>query len=402
MTDQLTVGRLTLWEGPAIPVRSSGRSGYRPTVTFTGQDGSPPGTLARLAALREDLELLAGQDEVVPIVPTRKGAVAGFYRITDAGAEVRRHQTTEVLDWSVSAELVSRGGPAGELRSSLIGADRTNTHPSTSGGGTPWHAPSSGAALWTQGATTPSTLDRTSAGGLVTVRRNLDDGAEPSWTVAPSGYYAGAAYVESAGVVRHAEGIAADVADWELGNGLVRLAAVSGAAATFSGYDGTDYESARRIRYLIAGVDQGAPTGVVVLRNAAHAASVRLLWPRGAVDLTVRRGAFHVAVTARSQVAAVLTVQVEDSDTGTSDLGGAITRSANDTDGNRWVLGTAGTVTPNTGGGWTGLDSPSGLEWSMFAGHELAGSGAASGNDALDLLAQWIADRAELVRGATR
>ncbi len=78
----------------------------------------------------------------------------------------------------------------------------------------------------------------------------------------------------------------------------------------------------------------------------------------------------------------------------------AIRDSADDGDGNRWVIAAADVSTVDTTNG--GLDMASAASHSFMLGFEIGGSGADGNNDADALCRQYLADLTENVQATLR
>ena len=78
----------------------------------------------------------------------------------------------------------------------------------------------------------------------------------------------------------------------------------------------------------------------------------------------------------------------------------AVRDSANDGDGNRWIVAAADVATVDTTNG--GLDMASAASHSFMLGFEIGGSGADSDNNANALCRQYLADLTENVQATLR
>jgi hypothetical protein len=153
-------------------------------------------------------------------------------------------------------------------------------------------------------------------------------------------------------------------------------------------------------------VDDSSFVAATILRNDPEAATVRVMaqgastGSRYIIDLTLRRGSRFVEGYIQRPSSGEITV-VTDVLTAFTDLTatGYVRETANDADGNRAVVGSARAVTSHAQGGITKLAV---VSLDFFLGSEIAGTGAVSGDAAVDLRNQYIAAMAEKVKVARR
>jgi hypothetical protein len=145
-----------------------------------------------------------------------------------------------------------------------------------------------------------------------------------------------------------------------------------------------------------------AITSFAIVRNDPELVVVRFEAPRNtsagtgrrAVTLSLRRGAFHCSGVMTSDASATLKLERASTDAGTSITGG-LRDSANDGDGNRWVMSCPDTMTKDTTNGAISLAAST--QFKFMLGYELGGSGASTGNAASNLINQYLAHVSERV-----
>jgi len=177
----VTVGRLTLREGFTLTAARNASTGDR-TLTMTGEESSPPNTLAEVAQRQEDLLGLLGR--YVPVTFTDKTDHNGFYLVNDVDAGPLTNWGNEVVkfSWQIQA---TRVGPenAVDVSSRVTGVARTNDFGLS---GERWHAPAASAyAYFTGVGSQPSgSVARAIAdGGQLVVYRGVPASASPRWGV---------------------------------------------------------------------------------------------------------------------------------------------------------------------------------------------------------------------------
>lgn len=385
----------------------AGRSASRVrTVTLDGEVSAPPLTERQAELYREAIVALADSDEPEPLVFTLNPDLTGWYRVLRSTAKLRRHDDGAddivQVQWTLHLERLGSTLSDCSLESQLVGATRANDH--GIGTGERWHAlPSVAVAPW-YGSSSPSELTRSGTFGVsVKVFRDIpaDVPARYGLTPAAAQLYCPLVII-SESVVKVGQSGAVDAADWSVTNSLLRVRHSTSEAFRFAISDGvTGWDSELDYRVRLGTTALGVPDSVQVLQNAIHTASVRLTWTVVGVgivtcDLTMRRGAHHVAFVLRTNSAATLRMEVNEA--AATARTGYVEDTADDADGNRWLIGSPETNTTSSSGSWTGLQETSTLVFDGYVGMELGGSAAASGNEGDDIRDQYLEDRAELVR----
>lgn len=404
----ITLNRLGLWESPltAVDERRDGAGGS--SVTLAGQESAPPLTVAQLTARHDDLLELAGR-ELVAVTFGLKDDRDGFYRVASAGSALTRHTSVALAaTWRLELERWGRGPADVELEAALVGALRSNAHPTTSGGGSIWHAPPVGHFAYHHATASPTTLGRVGQEGTVTVYRGLlAANGSPRWLCNAGHYVSGGCRITADGLVRSGLYVPGYPSSWSMGNTLVRIGQASaGAELLLEVWDsGAWVTLSERLRVAVGfGARDGTTSDAfTVLRNDPEVTAVRLLWDnspaRTTLDLTLRRGARHLACVIRHRTTDTLGIQLYDAGSAaTADQGGWVERASDDANGNRWVIGTARPVVGVSSGSYRGIGEAAVATFAGYVGCEFAGSAAVAGDGGGDLLAQYVEDRAEFVR----
>jgi len=395
----VTVGRLTLREGFTLTAARNASTGDR-TLTMTGEESSPPNTLAEVAQRQEDLLGLLGR--YVPVTFTDKTDHNGFYLVNDVDAGPLTNWGNEVVkfSWQIQA---TRVGPenAVDVSSRVTGVARTNDFGLS---GERWHAPAASAyAYFTGVGSQPSgSVARAIAdGGQLVVYRGVPASASPRWGVTLTNYQRGRVRVLLAGVERTGANLSASAASgsWSLENALVRVGQAASATFTVSAWDGSTWD-AIDWNVSVTGSATGGLTSwdaVTVLRNDYELGTVRLVKAtagasgvgRAILDLTLRRGSRFVEATLQTDASTTVGVYRSTNEAGTAPAsGGHVTATANDAAGNRYVVIAPRTFTAMTTVG--GITKSAATRLDFGIGSVVGGSAAPSGDSASAMVAQYL------------
>lgn len=366
-------------------------------LALTGQESSPPQAVAAVHAVH--LNVLGLQGTTVPIVPTDKTELTGYYTVTDGQSDLLNvaHDSVVVSSWQLGlTRLGTERDVEFESRIPLVARSTELAGVSA----VFWHAPPPAASSYYTGATVPAgTVTRQSAEGAVTVYTGLPTVVAPRWTCPAAGYMAGSARVLLDGIQRAGLQTAAS-SSWEVSNGLVQVTG-SGASLTVSAWSGTAWVSAKGYTPTVAGAALTGTPEVTLLRNDPEQVTIRLSYPvapgRVTVDLSLRRGSRFVTGVMKRQAAATLGVTRTAAEAASAVTGG-LRATTVDTDGNRFVMGSSRTLTTTTTTATIAKASVTSLDF--FLGHEIGGS-PASGDAFANLLAQYLGhsgDRTRTVR----
>ena len=391
----ITLGRLTLTEGPIVAEKGGGRS-----LSLAGMEAVPP--LASQAAVRARAEgLLAYVGACVPVSFTHQSHRDGWYRIDSASADETTWHDFTAVRWKL--ELDRLGLPAEvEVESRLIGGNRQHVSAATA---ELWHAAPVGADSYYVGTAAPGYVDRVGAGGTVRVYRALAAGANPRWSVAPAASLLGAAALTVNGIAATGLTCADTPASWSLSNGLIKIEPRTGTGTLLlSSYLTAGYGTAKAFDIKRGTTSLAAAQHITILRNDPAEAVIRLTWShapgRTTADLSLKRGARFVAVHLQ-QYAAPSALRVDDNGAGgtvTNQLtaAGYIASTTSDGDGNRWVIGTP--LAAGAAGGFGLAASVAALSLPAYIGCVRGGASPASGDAAADVNAQYLGAPSETER----
>lgn len=399
----LRVGRVTVtcpWE-----VSTKTNAATR-VVTLSGQSAAntfQPLTQPEIRAQAESLLSYAGQ--TVPVTFSGFPHLDGWYTVGAPGADESTWRDFTSIEWAVDLTLVGRSGSV-EVESRLVGGNRVHA---SSAVAELWHAPAVGATGYQAGSGAPGYVDRVGASGTVRVFRGIPGGTNPRWASPLATALSGAAQVTVASDVLTGTYCADSPADWSIDNGLLRVQPRT-AAGTFlvSSYLTSGWGTAKVFDVKRNGVSLGAATNVTVIRNDPCECVLRLTWDhapgRSTVDLGVKRGARHVALTCQ-QSNVTGPWRVDDNAFGgtVSDqlsAAGYITTTSDDADGNRWLIG-ATAASAAAGGFGLAASSPAAV-LAGFIGVVRGGASAVAGDTAPVVNAQYLGTPGEVERVITR
>lgn len=399
----ITIGRLTLREVFEVDAGVDASTGMR-SMTLRGQESNPPLTMAQMRARQEDILGLRGR--FVQITFTHKPDHDGFYVIADASAgQVNWTGEVAVVPWSIRANYV---GPANavDVESRVTQVIRSNVYGQT---GEFWHAPAASSTSYFTGvAAAPSgAVVRTGEDSSITAWRDIPASTNPRWEVSLGNYPLGRSRV----IVNDAERTPVNLtipssATWSQENELVQITiGGSGSTLNVASWGGTWESKTWDVSVgaeLLAGTDVKA---VTVLRNDFEVTTVRLLWDsnpgRHTMDLSLRRGSRFVEGYLQTTSADTLSILRDTTEAGTSPASAAyVTATADDADGNRYIVGSGKLFTANTVTGGLAASAVTSLDF--FIGSVVGGSAAQSGDQAADLRDQYIGVMPETTMGVRR
>lgn len=360
----------------------------------------------------DDLRGLDGA--LIPVLFSDKAFLSGFFRVSKVDlshwsypGNIGRRQV--VLTAKVGLDRVGVDTDV-DFESRLSGAQtRSNVYSLT---GRRWHVAPAGHFGYSVAGTVPTQLTLTGEDGPVTLYTNFTVGANPRWMcrVEDYGRYR-TRFIDATGRERSGTHIRLAPAGWPIGpsgwqvhNGLVRVR--HDANGLFVAvHDGTKWAEKRYWLYAdtaVSAVPLGSPDALSVIRNEYEAVTVRLGWTgppsagRVEVDLTVRRGARWVEGYFKSTYFSLKQVAKAAAEASTASSG-YIAATAGDANGQRYILGAAGSFAGNT--------SLNTIASSTFALDFMIGavvSGAPSGDLATDLMARYLGTTAERVEAVPR
>jgi len=392
----LQLGRTTLRETFTVTETASSDA---LTLDVDGQESTPPLTRAVLVARHDNIRCLQ-QGTPIAVTWTDKPERNGYYASRGTSAALREYVNDTVTStWKVSLDRLGAVGEV-DLQSRLTGVVRANDFSLT---GETWHAPPIGHTTYYTGATSPSTVTRTSADGTMTVYRSVPANTSPKWGCDPSSYLAGRVRINDTAAAT-GTGFEIEGTDqplpataWTMGNGLVNITPTASAGVIdVQAYTGGAWHS-KQWNVTIAGSGVAAWDTATVLRNDPEQCILRLTAPRSpgraTLDLTLRRGSRFVEGYLQSGAASTLAVYLRTSETNTSfAASGYVVATGNDADGNRFAAGSARTFTAHANGG---ISKTSTATLDFWLGVVAGGGSAVSGDAATDLRNQYIGALAE-------
>lgn len=357
-----------------------------------GQEAHPPRTRARVEAAHDNIRSLPGR--IVPVTLTDKSELSGFYLATGARSNLHKWANGKVQTATWEVDLVRLGSSRDvEIESRMVQLARTDT---LTGVQTPvfWHAPAVGTKTYYTGSTVPtSTITRQSEDGPIPVHLGVP-AVSPRWTVDAVDFMKGAVRLEFVGE-RRIGTTTPPLATWEMSNGLVRVSPGNAGSFSVACWDAAAWRSVKSYQIAVSGAALTDQPEVTVLRNTPEDVGIRLTFPgspgRTTVDLSLRRGSRFVTGVIKRHSAATLRIQRTEAEAATEVTGGLRATTA-DADGNRFVLGSASTVTTSLA--TAHIAKATTTEFDFFAGHEVDASPQV-GDAFADLLAQYLGNTAE-------
>lgn len=394
----VTLGRIPLRE--VFAVSESG--GDDRSLDLEGQESYPPLTRAQVIARHDGINsLIPGQ--CIPVTWTDKPERSGYYTVKSASSTYTEYRTDMVTaDWKVSLDRVGSDSET-DLQSRLTGAVRLNDFSLT---GERWHAPPIGHYGYYTGATNATTMTRTGADGTMTVYRGVPAAISPKWGCPPTSYLTGRVRVTTTSSQEvYGVDVPLAAAGWALTNGFVNVTPSASASFDVQAYTSGAYHS-KLWNVSAAGSGSSITTwdGATLLRNDPEMCIVRLvkgLNPgRATLDLTLRRGSRTVEGYLQTGTAATLAAYRSALETNTSfAASGYVTATGNDSDGNRFAVGSARSFTAHTNGG---VIKSSATSMDFWIGVVAGGGSAVSGDAATDLRNQYVSCMPEAIYGVRR
>ncbi|MFI1166570.1 hypothetical protein ACH4UM_23940 [Streptomyces sp. NPDC020801] len=388
-----------------IPLRETfvaTEAGGDRSLDLSGQESNPPLTRAQVIARHDGINaLIPGQ--VMPVTFTDKPERNGYYAVKSASSTYTEYLGEVVTaDWKVSLDRIGSDAET-DLQSRLTGAVRLNDFSLT---GERWHAPPIGHYGYYTGSTNPSTMTRTTADGTITVYRGVPANVSPRWGCPPTSYLSGRVRATTTGGQEvYGTDVPLAATGWALSNGLVNVTTSASATLDVQAYTGSAWHS-KLWNVSVAGSGSSIPSwdGATLLRNDPEMAILRLvkgLNPgRATLDLTLRRGSRFVEGYLQTGTSATLAAYRSTLETNTSfAASGYVTATANDSDGNRFAVGSARSFSAHTNGG---LTKTSATAMDFWIGAVAGGGSAVSGDAATDLRNQYTACMPEAVYGVRR
>lgn len=398
------VGRLILRETYTAESKYNQNTGNA-SISLAGQESAPPLSRVELMQRREDITTMVGA--FVSITLENKPELDGFYVVQDSGASL--------IDWTMASDVSGRErgyfdwtlqltsiGPdnAVDLESRVSSPGRDNDFNLS---GVTWHAPAGGAYGYTP---VPSgSVSRETSEGPIAVYLGIPAGRTPRWAVHVEDYQNGRArFYDGDGLERSGTGLR--IPDtWALDNGLIQVDSELNISAYVSGGMGTPPQAINVSRGVSGGPGM-VFDAVTVLRNDYELVTVRGMDTRSPsgrtlVDLTLRRGSRFLELFVQTDSSSVLGVSAAVAENGTMPVsGGYVVSTANNSSGNKLIVGSARLFTGNLG--HVGLYANNVTQLDAYVGYVMGGTSAQDGDEAPDLQAQYIGAMAETTTGVRR
>lgn len=296
-------------------------SGFRESSTWTSDEGHQieitgfirSTSLANTNAIRTELLATVDYGAVIPVTWTQDPTIDGWYYLraanVDGAAETRSLDGAGFYGFNLTLARLG-GKDEVNFQSKFTGNVLTNKKETA---GTPisdataapyWCLPLS--FIHVDGVTSVSLDQRESEDGNIRVWRDMTRSDAPTWAIAPTDYYDGAARIKTSGVTRAGYHTGADaITDWELSNGLVKLTSTgSNLDLDLGVYDGATWDPDKTFLLREGGSNHWTRSKFSILRNDPEACAVRLYGYRGAatrwlaIDLQLRRGSHFVTAFA--------------------------------------------------------------------------------------------------------
>lgn len=430
-TDLISI-TLQYWEGDHVPHSSSGfgeiyidrfflvekedaTESNDGKLSIAGQESSPPTTVALVTFLHGQVIGLQ-EGKVIPVIFRDKAERNAYYEIGAASSDLTDYQsgvygnsTVAKADWTI--ELTRIGSDAEvDLQSRLTGAVRLNDFSLT---GQKWHAPSVGHYAYYTGSTNPTTISRTTSDGAMTVYMGIPSNTSPKWGCAVADYCKGRARIldtREVSIENEVEGLNRNISSsgWSIMNGLVNVSPTATAGViNVANYDGTSFRD-KFVNITVGGTGSANNvatwTSATIVRNDFEQCIVRLTSPqtsagRTTVDLSLKRGSRTVEGYIQTGSSQTITIHARTAESAlsTTASAGYVTRTSNDSNGLRFVTGSARTFSSHANGGVT---KTSATFLDFFWGATI---GAGTTNDtAVDLRNQFIGSMPEVVYAVRR
>jgi hypothetical protein len=383
-------------------------------LSLAGQESSPPASIAMVQFLHGQIQSMQ-TGIIMPVTFRDKTVRDGFYQVgsvdmtasegtstASTTSELKNYQgEVATADWTIN---LIRGGSHTEvdLQSRLTGAVRQNDF---SQAGERWHAPAINHYSYSTGLTDVSSwVDRKTSDSATSIRvyRSIPAGAQPKWGCTPANYYLGRARILDTLEVSTENEIEGtnhrlSTDGWSLTNGLVNVTSTASAGVIdVQSYDpdtSTFISNTWKIQRG-SGTNIQSWQSVSILRNTFEQCIIRLTANiasapgRVTLDLSLRRGSRFVEGYLQSTSSATLKVVNSGTAAASTNGTGYVVRTANDTNGNRAIIGSAHTFTADTASG--GISKASTTSLDFYLGAVISATSPASGDAAADLQAQYI------------
>lgn len=397
-TPTIQLGRMVVRED-LTSAEQSDNAGAR-TMALAGQESIPRLSSAAVARQREDLLTLPGY--FVPVTFSVKDYLNGFYTVEDVQGTIEDwDDDLLVFRWQMNLtrvgteseiDIESRlGGSLTRVNDFLVTGVRTHAPAIVHGG------------YWTDGSVTTA-VSRTGEDGTLKLYTGLAVNMSPRWATTPAGYLTGRVrFTDELGRERAGDGAKLAATGWTLSNGLVRIRPLAtGGVLEVAAYTGGAWR-VKNWDVTFAATTLGVFDYCTLITNELGLVTLRLMKNmtngRLYMDVTLRRGQRLAELYVQSEFSGTIKVMRTTNEAGTNALGGTVVASANDADGNKYIVGSARTFTADLNGG---ISKAATATFDAFIGVVAAGTGAVTGDVAADLQKQYVGLPNEMVQGVRR
>lgn len=393
---KLTVGRVRLNESEFRTLDEKPSDNGGRIVSTSGVEIRPLITKEALRALSANINGMAGI--MVPVVFGSKSEWDGYYTVRGCSATVTDwdEEGVGLLEWEFELDLVGHANDI-DIQSRLSGPPALLND--FSGAGERWHAPPIGHTAYWSGPSQPAQIIRQTVDGPMRVYVPIDPDTSPRFHCPVGEYGKGRVrFIDSDNIERSGQSMNVEPTDWTLTNAMLRVQEIPEGimvSAWDDGWRGKIWQISRD------GVALGRPTAVTVLHNEYEMVVIRCLWNlvsggRCQADLTLRRGSRFVEVYFKSMLQGVIAIKLASTEAGFAGTG-FVRADADDSDGNRYVIGSAKTFDADTAVG--GISKSATRVLDAFIGAAIGGSGATGAETEDRLLQQYLGAPAERILG---
>jgi flavin-binding protein dodecin len=363
------------------------------TIQLDGQSFTSWRGYSNDAVVRAQEDIMGLADQIVAVAFEDKTEHNGYYQVRDVGTEILYWPDDSIrsFNWSF---ILHKFGPdnAVDVESRVGTIVRSNNFVLT---GERWQAPPIGHYAYYTGSTPPSgSVSRTGSDGAITVYRTIPAAVNPRYGCPVAAYPVGRARILIDSYERTGMHIRAAATTWELNNGLVRVRPLTAnGMLSVDSWGGTAWETkAWHIAKGGATTSLGTFDQATIIRNDFEMVTLRLVRNgspgRTYVDLTLRRGSRFVEVFIQSDSSATLGAYLETVETASDQTAtGYVVASANDADGNKYIVGSSKTVAYTAN---RGISKAAVTQLDVYIGSVVNGTGAVAGDAATDIRNQYI------------
>lgn len=393
---EIQLGRLLIRENRAVGlgVQETGEG----TLTINGQESR-----TRLS----DNELKRRVDDIIGLngmflqaTFTQKPELNAYYKVESVAASYQSwpDQATGNLPWSISLIRVGYETEL-EIESRLSGPiTRSNNFAAT---GERWLVPPLGHTSLVAGTSVPSIAIRVGDEGTLVLYRSLPANVNPRYACPVAGYQGARVRLKDAnGIERVSERFKTSGTNWEVSNSLLKVTAPAAGTIRTSAYISGNYW--QKDWLIQGGATLGQWDGMSVLANTPEMVIIRLHrfendFCKWTLDLTVRRGAYHVECFLQRSYAGTLAVKLASNEAATQ-TSGYLYATNPDAFNLRFLMGSAKTFTADVVNAKMSVAASLSMDFFLT----LTPSAPGAGNTAANIYSQYLGTPYETVRGVRR